>query len=264
MSPIRAPTSSRLPKASAYAVTTHCRSPLENSSACWAEGSSPQTARGYRNVTAVARRAARCQCRQACCGSRDHQQLPSAAVRDFSLSCEVVIDALLCSLAPPCPRLLGRRRRIGRAARDAVAVGPPHHGELPRHYVASRNAGLPASGNGQHGPAACSMTRALAAAVIGACSLGCARVVRCQRASRKVTTARARRWSSPAVSLHVAARDGSVDPWRAAFGAFLCAVPGSLRRQLNAASCACAARQVCGRGHAGFRRGRRVRAHRRE
>src|SRR5437899_4704931 len=39
MSPSRPPTSSRLPNDSAYAVTTHCRSPLEKPSACWADGS---------------------------------------------------------------------------------------------------------------------------------------------------------------------------------------------------------------------------------
>src|SRR6266850_987986 len=39
MSPSRPPTSSRLPNDSAYAVTTHWRSPLEKPSACWADGS---------------------------------------------------------------------------------------------------------------------------------------------------------------------------------------------------------------------------------
>src|SRR2546423_4249958 len=39
MSPSRPPTSSRLPNASAYADTNHCRSPLEKPSACWADGS---------------------------------------------------------------------------------------------------------------------------------------------------------------------------------------------------------------------------------
>src|ERR1700738_338395 len=39
MSPSRPPTSSRLPNASAYANTNHCRSPLEKPSACWADGS---------------------------------------------------------------------------------------------------------------------------------------------------------------------------------------------------------------------------------
>src|SRR5229473_3020307 len=39
MSPSRPPTSSRLPNDSAYAVTTHWRSPLVKPSACWADGS---------------------------------------------------------------------------------------------------------------------------------------------------------------------------------------------------------------------------------
>ncbi len=39
MSPRRPPTSSRLPKASAYAVTTHCRSLFGNPSARCADGS---------------------------------------------------------------------------------------------------------------------------------------------------------------------------------------------------------------------------------
>ncbi len=39
MSPRRPPTSSRLPKASAYDVTTHCRSPFANPSARCADGS---------------------------------------------------------------------------------------------------------------------------------------------------------------------------------------------------------------------------------
>src|SRR6266446_6314242 len=39
MSPSRPPTSSRLPNDSAYAVTTHWRSPLEKPSACCADGS---------------------------------------------------------------------------------------------------------------------------------------------------------------------------------------------------------------------------------
>src|SRR5438552_11618279 len=43
MSPSRPPTSSRLPNDSAYAVTTHCRSPLEKPSACCADGSAMLT-----------------------------------------------------------------------------------------------------------------------------------------------------------------------------------------------------------------------------
>ena len=39
MSPSRPPTSSRLPNAREYAVTTHCRSSLENPSDCCADGS---------------------------------------------------------------------------------------------------------------------------------------------------------------------------------------------------------------------------------
>src|SRR5215468_11156099 len=39
----RPPSSNNPPKASEYAVTTHCRSALENPSACWAEGSAMVT-----------------------------------------------------------------------------------------------------------------------------------------------------------------------------------------------------------------------------
>ena len=43
MSPIRPPRSNRLPKASEYPVTTHCRSALEKLRACWAVGNAMLT-----------------------------------------------------------------------------------------------------------------------------------------------------------------------------------------------------------------------------
>src|SRR5438309_8293248 len=84
VSPSRPPTSSRLPNDSAYAVTTHCRSPLEKPSACWADGSAMFTIVPSSTSISWATAAT----------TRTSQRRSTGAVRRSRVAEDVVADAI--------------------------------------------------------------------------------------------------------------------------------------------------------------------------
>ena len=132
MSPSRPPTSSRLPNDSAYAVTTHCRSPLEKPSACWADGSAMFTIVPSSTSISWATAAT----------TRTSQRRSAGAVRRSRVAEDVVTDAIRVPsygsiLAPSQVKshhqILVIRAPSSGAARHSLhvssldAVAPPDH-----------------------------------------------------------------------------------------------------------------------------------------